>query len=163
MSSFRSSKSRKQLNDFMKRILVLLGVSLFAVSCKTSLETYMVGKWESVYVDFHFQKEDGTVEKFTVDFNDTEDPRTKIKAYSEYIQDGTFSAHYQNEKGEKIEPTTGTWTIVKDSLRIQYGQVDAMYKIIPTSYGFEAYSYYDFDHNGKVDTLFMKSKRIESF
>lgn len=145
----------------MKKIVGIVCLSLLMISCEKSLETYMVGKWESAYVDFRFQKEDGKVEQFTVDFNNENDPRAKVKAFSEYKPDGTFSAYYQNEKGKKIEPATGVWEVVNDSLHVQYNQVDAMYKIIPTSYGFEAYSHYDFDHNGKVDTLFMKSKRIK--
>ncbi|APD07180.1 hypothetical protein UJ101_01664 [Flavobacteriaceae bacterium UJ101] len=148
----------------MKKISILF-ISFFFINCSSSLHDYMIGKWESKYVDFHFQQADGLVNKFTVNFDNPEDENAKVKAFSEYNQDGTFTAHYQNEKGEKINPTKGTWQIIHDSLNIQYdsgsNRVNAFYKIVPTSYGFEAYSHYDFDHNGLVDTLFMKSKRLD--
>ena len=159
--SFRINIKKMKLKYY-----ILTGViGMLFVSCnkEKSLKEYMVNSWETTYLKIEmptFQKSDSIYiveDKFL--------NKTARRAQSTYYEDGTFTAWFVNQKGEKKEESNGKWSVVKDSLFIEffYGGKDvrAAYKIEKTDEGFIGKSLSDWDNDGELDDLLtMKTKRI---
>jgi hypothetical protein len=144
---------------------VLFGI-LFA-SCNQEITTkeYMIDSWETAYLKIDmktYQKSDSTF-VFEDDFKNNP-PR---RAQSTYKKDGTFSAWYINTENQKQGESTGKWSVIKDSLFIEYfyagRDVKVSYHIEKTAEGFTGKSKFDWDEDGDFDDfLIMKTKRIQT-
>ena len=149
----------------LKRSFFLLMIGLLIVSCnqEKSIEEYVVDSWETTYLKIDmptYQKSDSTFV-----FEDQFLNNPPRRAQSKYNKDGTFSAWFINQKGEKQGESTGTWNVKKDSLFISffYGgrDVNVGYLIEKTTQGFTGKSKHDWDADGDFDDfLLMKTKRI---
>jgi len=146
------------------KIEFFLFVVLF-VSCsqEKSTKEYLIDSWETTYLKIDmptYQNSDSTVvfeDKFL-----NNPPR---RAQSKYNKDGTFSAWFINQKGEKQGASTGKWKVRNDSLFVEffYGgrDVEVGYLIEKTTEGFVGKCKYDWDVDGEFDdVLLMKTKRI---
>ena len=74
---------------------------------ENSLNTYMVGTWETSYIKIEYptyQKADSSF-VFEDDFSK---PNTG-RAQSEYKNDGTFTAWFKQPDGSKVGETGGNW------------------------------------------------------
>lgn len=129
-----------------------------------SLDTYMVGTWETSYIKIEYptyQKADSSF-VFEDDFSKPNIGR----AQSEYKNDGTFIAWFKQPDGSKVGETGGNWKTKGDSLYVDYAylgkQVQAWYAIIPTEEGFTGKVIYDWDDDKEFDDiLIMKSKKLK--
>ena len=140
-------------------------VAVLIVSCdqEKSIKEYMVDSWETTYLKIEmptYQKSDSTF-VFEDEFLNSP-PR---RAQSKYNNDGTFSAWFINQKGEKQGESSGTWKVKKDSLFVSffYGgkDVNVGYLIEKTTEGFTGKSLHDWDADGAFDDfLIMKTKRL---
>ena len=143
---------------------LLIGMLLVACTKEITLKEYMVGSWQTKYINLKmptYQKSDST---FVME-DDFSKPNVTL-AQSVYNNDGTFTAWYLNPKGVKEQVTTGNWEVKKDSLYITFEMNDivteAKYYIEKTEDGFLGKSADDWDKDGeKDDFLLMKTKRIE--
>lgn len=127
------------------------------------MKEYMVNSWETTYLKIEmptFEKSD-SLEVFEDNF----DTNTELIAQSKYNKDGTFSAWFLNQEGEKLTPSDGTWKMVGDSLYVAFfydnRKMKVSYHITKTKEGFLAKSKYDWDNDGKLDDLLtMKTKKL---
>ena len=136
------------------------------VGCKQqqSLQEYMTQSWQTTYLKIEmpsYQKSDSLHV-----FEDRFDNNPTLIAQSKYNADGTFSAWFVNQKGEKISNSNGTWRVENDSIFVEffYGGRDMKvgYHITKTEEGFLGKSKYDWDNDGDLDDLLtMKTKRIK--
>jgi len=142
---------------------VFLGTLFASCSQEKSTEEYLLDSWETTYLKIDmptYKKSDSTVvfeDKFL-----NNPPR---RAQSKYHKDGTFSAWFINQKGEKQGASSGKWHVKKDSLFVEffYGGRDVKvgYFIARTSDGFTGKCIYDWDVDGEFDdVLLMRTKRI---
>ncbi len=136
------------------------------VACKKEkpLKEYMVDSWQTSYLKIEMPTVNKT-DSLSV-FEDKFDNNPERIAQSKYNKDGTFSAWFINKKGEKKGESKGTWSVAKDTLRIEYfyggRDVKVAYKVEKTKEGFKAVSKYDWDADGDFDdTLWMHTKRIK--
>ena len=149
----------------LKKILPLVFVGILIVSCnqEKSIKEYMVNFWETTDINIKmptFKNSDSTF-VFKDDFKNNP-PR---RARSTYRNDGTFTAWYVNQQEEKKGETIGKWSVVNDSLFIEFTagakQVKVGYHITKTEEGFVGVSASDWDEDGvKDDLLTMKTKRL---
>jgi len=141
----------------------LFGILIVSCNQEKSTKEYMINSWETTYIKIDmktYQKTDSTF-VFEDDFKNNP-PR---RAQSNYKKDGTFSAWYINQKGEKNGESPGKWKVEKDSLFIEYfyggRDVKVSYLIEKTEEGFVGKSTFDWDGDGDFDDfLIMKTKRI---
>lgn len=150
-----------------KVFLCVVVFGTFIVGCKqekeASLKEYLTNSWETTYLKIEMP----TVNKsdsLSV-YEDKFDNNPESIAQSKYNSDGTFSAWFVNQKGEKNGETKGTWNVKKDSLFIAYfyggRDVNVGYHITKTTEGFLGKSKYDWDKDGDFDDiLIMKTKRV---
>jgi hypothetical protein len=149
----------------LKKLLLFAIIGMLIVSCnqEKSIKEYMVNSWETVDININmptFKNADSTF-VFKDDFKNNP-PR---RARSTYKKDGTFTAWYVNQQEEKKGETTGKWSVVNDSLFIEYTagakDVKVGYQITKTEEGFIGVSKSDWDEDGKKDDLLtMKTKRL---
>lgn len=149
----------------IKNFLYLAVFGMLLASCNSEKNTkeYMINSWETTYlkIDMHtYQKSDSTF-VFEDDFK-SNPPR---RAQSTYNKDGSFSAWFINQKGEKKEESIGKWNMENDSLYIEYfyggRDVKVSYHIEKTENGFIGKSKFDWDEDGDFDDfLIMKTKQI---
>jgi hypothetical protein len=155
----------KFLKMKFKRNFFLLVLGTVFISCNQEkhIKEYMVDSWETTYLKIEmptYQKSDSTF-VFEDDFKNNP-PR---RAQSKYKNDGTFSAWFINQKGEKQGESKGKWNVKNDSLFIAFfyngRDVEVGYHIEKTAEGFIGKSLYDWDNDGEFDdALLMKTKRI---
>ncbi len=142
---------------------VLFGMLFASCSREKSTEEYLIDSWETTYLKIDmptYQKSDSTV-VFEDEFLNNP-PR---RAQSKYNRDGTFSAWFINQKGEKQGESTGNWNVKNDSLFVEFfyegRDVKVGYLIEKTVAGFVGKCKYDWDVDGEFDdVLLMKTKRI---
>jgi len=142
---------------------VLFGILFVSCSQEKTTEEYLIDSWETTYLKIDmptYQKSDSTV-VFEDEFLNNP-PR---RAQSKYHKDGTFSAWFINQKGEKQGGSTGKWKVKNDSLFVEffYGGRDVKvgYLIEKTTGGFIGKCIYDWDVDGEFDdVLLMRTKRI---
>lgn len=123
----------------------------------------MVADWQTTYLKIEmptYMNSDSTYV-----FEDRFENNPTRVAQSSYRNDGTFSAWFLTSDGVKVDETTGTWFVEKDSLQVSffYGgkQVVTRYFIEETPEGFKGTNRYDWDNDGaNDDLLLMKTKRI---
>lgn len=149
----------------MKNLLFLIGFGVLFAGCqqKPSLKDFMTDTWETTYVKIEmptFQASDST-HVFEDDFKNNP-PR---RARSHYKADGTYISWYITPTGEMLGENPGTWSIMGDSLYIQYEyegkQNSIAYHIKMLEDGFEGRSKHDWDVDNEFDDLlYMKTKRI---
>ena len=139
---------------------------LFA-SCsqEKSIKEFMIDSWETTYlkIDMATYNKSDSLFVFEDDFKNNP-PR---RAQSKYNKDGTFSAWFINQKGEKKEESTGKWNVKNDSLYIEYfyggRDVKVSYHIEKSTEGFIGKSKFDWDEDGAFDdVLIMRTKRIQT-
>jgi hypothetical protein len=152
--------------NFNKIFLILL-IGTLIVACKKekSLQEYMTDSWQTTYLKIEmptYQKSDSLYV-----YEDKFENNPNVIAQSKYNNDGSFTAWYVNNKGEKQGESKGTWFLKTDTLHIEYfyagRDVKVDYKLLKTIEGFDAISLYDWDEDGEFDdTLVMKTKRIKT-
>ena len=146
-------------------LIAVFGILFASCNQEKSTKEYMTNSWETTYLKIDmktYQKSDSTF-VFEDDFKNNP-PR---RAQSKYNKDGSFSAWYINQKGEKKEESVGKWNVKNDSLFIEYfyggRDVKVSYHIEKTATGFTGKSKYDWDEDGDFeDVLIMKTKRIQT-
>jgi len=144
-------------------LVMLFGILFASCTQEKSTKEYMIDSWETTYMKIDmptYQKSDSTF-VFEDDFKNNP-PR---RARSTYNNDGTFSAWFVNQKNEKKEETNGKWSVIKDSLFIEFyytgRDIKVGYLIEITEEGFIGKSRYDWDVDGEFDDfLIMKTKRV---
>ncbi len=151
----------------IQNLLLIVVFGMLFVTCKKekSLKEYMTDSWETTYLKIEMPTVNNS-DSLSV-YVDEFDNNTEVIAQSKYNTDGTFSAWFVNQKGEKNAESKGIWFIKNDSLRIEYfyagRDVKVNYKVIKTDVGFDAVSLYDWDEDGEFDDLLlMKTKRIKT-
>lgn len=147
-------------------ILLLLVFGMLFVSCKKeqTMQEYLTDSWQTSYLKIEMPTASNT-DSLSV-YEDKFDNNPDRIAQSKYNADGTFSAWFINKEGVKDSESTGTWSVLNDTLHIAYfylgRNVVVNYKITKTNEGFDAESIYDWDDDGENDdTLLMKTKRIK--
>ena len=98
--------------------IAVFGTLFASCNLEKSTKEYMTDSWETTYLKIDmmtYQKSDSTF-VFEDDFKNNP-PR---RAQSTYNKDGTFSAWFINQKGEKKEESVGKWNVKNDSLLIEY-------------------------------------------
>ena len=150
-----------------KYFFLIIAFGMFFAACKNekSLKEYMTDSWQTTYLKIEMLTADKS--DSTSVYEDKFENNSKRLAQSKYNKDGTFSAWYMNDKNERSEESTGTWSVKNDSLFIEYfyneRNVKVAYKVTKTAEGFDAKAVYDWDEDGEVDdTLSMKTKRIKT-
>ena len=152
--------------NFKKSFLIaFFGILIVSCSQEKSTKEYMIDSWETTYlkIDMETYKKSDSTFVFEDDFKNNP-PR---RAQSTYKKDGTFSAWYINQKGEKQGESIGKWDVKNDSLFIEYfyagRDVKVFYHIEKTAEGFTGKSKFDWDEDGDFDdVLIMKTKRIKT-
>jgi hypothetical protein len=151
----------------IENVLLIVVFGMLFVTCKKekSLKEYMTDSWETTYLKIEMPTVNNT-DSLSV-YVDEFDNNTEVIAQSKYNLDGTFSAWFVNQKGEKNSESKGVWSIKNDSLHIEYfyagRDVKVNYKVIKTDVGFDAVSLYDWDEDDVFDDLLlMKTKRIKT-
>ena len=152
--------------NFKKSFFIaFFGILIVSCSQEKSTKEYMIDSWETTYlkIDMETYKKSDSIFVFEDDFKNNP-PR---RAQSTYNNDGTFSAWYVNQKGEKQGESTGKWDVKNDSLFIEYfyagRDVKVSYHIEKTAEGFTGKSKFDWDEDGDFDDiLIMKTKRIKT-
>ncbi|WP_439129823.1 hypothetical protein [Polaribacter sp.] len=145
-------------------IYFLVFCMLFAACSKEkSIENFMVDSWQTTYLKIEMNTVNKT-DSLQV-YEDKFDNNPELIAQSKYNKDGTFSAWFKNQKGEKISPSNGTWSVINDSLFVEYHyngrDMKVGYHIKKTDKGFVAKSKYDWDEDGDYDDILtMKTKKI---
>lgn len=149
----------------MKNLCILIAFGILFASCeqKPSLKDQMTDSWETTYVKIEmrtFQKLDST-NVFEDDFKNNP-PR---RARSHYKEDGTYISWYVTPTGVILGENPGTWSVLGDSLYIEYDyegkHSKIAYHITMNEDGFEGRSMHDWDNDGEYDDLLlMKTKRI---
>lgn len=151
----------------LKTFLVIAFFGTFFVSCKPeekpSLKEYMAQSWQTTYLKLEMETYQKT-DSLKI-YEDKFEGNVELVAQSKYNKDGTFSAWFLNEKGEKVSNSTGLWRVKEDSLFVafSYGNRDMKvgYHITKTEEGFLGKSKYDWDEDGDFDDLLtMKTKRL---
>lgn len=144
--------------------VVLFGILFVSCSQEKSTKEYLIDSWETTYlkIDMPTYKNSDSTVVFEDDFLNNPSRR----AQSKYNKDGTFSAWFINQKGEKQGESTGKWKVKNDSLFVEffYGGRDVKvgYLIEKTTEGFVGKCKYDWDVDGEFDdVLLMKTKRIK--
>lgn len=142
---------------------ILFGMLFVACSSEKSIENYMVDSWQTTYLKIEMNTVNNT-DSLQV-YEDKFENNPKLIAQSKYNKDGTFLAWFKNQKGEKISPSKGTWSVNNDSLFVEYHyngrDMKVSYHIKKTEEGFIGKSKYDWDEDGNFDDLLtMKTKKI---
>ena len=150
----------------IKYFLFIGVLGMLFVSCSTEepIEVYMVDSWETTYIKIEmptYQKSDSVFI-----FEDAFKNNPQRRAQSTYNKDGTFSAWFINQKGEKKDESKGNWSVKNDSLTVEFyytgRDVKVSYYIEKTVEGFRGTCLYDWDKDGEFDDmLLMKTKRIK--
>lgn len=145
-------------------LFLFFGIFLMACNNDKNLDVFMVDSWQTTYlkIEMPTYKKSDSLEIYEDKF----DKKTSLFAQSTYHADGTFSAWFINQKGEKIANSSGKWHTQGDSLNVHFfyngKQMEIQYKITKTSEGFIGNSTYDWDEDGDLDDLLtMKTKRIQ--
>lgn len=150
----------------VQNLLLVIVFGILFVSCKKekTLKEYLTDSWQTTYLKIEMPTANRS-DSLSV-YEDKFDNNPERIAQSKYNDDGTFSAWFINKQGEKDSESEGTWSVINDTLHIEYfyggRNVKVDYKITKTSAGFDAKSLYDWDEDGDIDdTLLMKTKRIK--
>jgi len=92
---------------------------LFAACSKEkSINNFMLDSWQTTYLKIEMNTVN-TTDSLQV-YEDKFENNPELIAQSKYNKDNTFSAWFKNQKGEKISPSKGTWSVVNDSLFVEY-------------------------------------------
>ena len=148
----------------VKLLSVLL--SLMFLSCATEDEKmtrYMIGNWETIYVNLEFPSYQGrdTLVEYDIDFANPHDPRGKEqgKPFTTFKADGTFITWAERNGRLVGQKTTAKWRATKDSLFFIFeqgpGKKDT---IVPVGLkqiedGYATRRFVDQDRDGKADDL----------
>jgi hypothetical protein len=135
------------------------------VSCKEekTIKEFMVDSWQTSYLKIEMATYQNSDSLYV--FEDKFNNPTQV-AQSKYNSDGTFSAWFLNNNGEKLSNVDGKWSVEKDSLIVNFfynnREMKVSYFIEKTTDGFVGKSRYDWDYDGKIDDLLtMKTTRIK--
>ena len=146
--------------------LILAVFGILFVTCKQEepLKSYMTQSWETTYLKIEMPTVHKT-DSLEV-YEDKFDNNPELIAQSKYKEDGTFSAWFINNKGERISESEGKWKVKNDSLYVSFffggKDMNIRYHLTKTKEGFLGKSKYDWDEDGDFDDLLtMKTKIIK--
>ncbi|MBL4642374.1 MAG: hypothetical protein JKY44_02160 [Flavobacteriaceae bacterium] len=142
---------------------VLFGILFASCSQEKSTEEYLIDSWETTYLKIDMPTYQNSDSTFVFEDKFLNNPPRR--AQSKYNKDGTFSAWFINQKGEKQGESSGKWKVKNDSLFVEFfydgRDVKVGYLIERTTEGFVGKCKYDWDVDGEFDdVLLMKTKRI---
>ena len=142
---------------------VLFGMLFASCSQEKSTEEYLIDSWETTYLKIDMPTYQNSDSTFVFEDKFLNNPPRR--AQSKYNKDGTFSAWFINQKGEKQGESSGKWKVKNDSLFVEFfydgRDVKVGYLIERTTEGFVGKCKYDWDVDGEFDdVLLMKTKRI---
>ena len=150
-----------------KNFIAVFFFGTLIVTCKKekSLQDYLTDSWQTTYLKLEmptYEKSDSLEI-----YEDKFDKKPELIAQSKYNTDGTFNAWFINKKGEKVSQSDGKWSVVNDSLFVEFfydsRDMKVSYHITKTDEGFLGKSTYDWDNDGAFDDfLTMKTKRIKT-
>ena len=148
-----------------KTLFFLVVFGTLFVSCKEekTIKEFMVDSWQTSYLKIEMATYQNSDSLYV--FEDKFNNPTQV-AQSKYNSDGTFSAWFLNNNGEKLSNVDGKWSVEKDSLIVNFfynnREMKVSYFIKKTTDGFVGKSRYDWDYDGKIDDLLtMKTTRIK--
>lgn len=153
----------------MKRVIYtrFLVVFIIFLSCakEETLQEYLTGSWQTTYLKIAMPSYEKSDSLYVFEDQFLNEPA--LIAQSKYNADGTFSAWFINNAGERISESEGKWQVINDSLKVTFFYDDRLmnvrYMITKTTTGFTAKSTYDWDNDGEFDDfLIQKTKRIKT-
>lgn len=155
----------KIINMRLVKLLFLL-VVISVVSCTSEdekMQRYLIGNWETVYMNFEFPSYKGkdTLFEYDVDYANPHDPRAQElgKPFTTYKADGTFKRWIEKNRIPSGRPTAGKWRVTKDSLFWSFdqgsGKKDRIvaFGLKEIEDGYAASLIVDQDRDGKADDL----------
>lgn len=139
---------------------------LFLLNCtdKKDLRQFMINSWQTTYIKIEMPTYNNSDSLYV--YEDRFETKPTLIAQSQYHKDGTFSAWYLTQDGEKQSESKGVWEVQGDSLTVNYTynnqEQHYSYHIQMMDSGFVASSLSDWDNDGKKDDLLlMKTKSVK--
>ena len=148
---------------------LFFSICFLLINCKSEkkeviINSFMVGKWQtkSISIKFPTHKSSDSTHVMREVFTQTSDKLPQ----SEYFNNGTFNAWFLDINDEKLEMTSGKWSIQNDTLFTMYTylgkEISPQYTVKESKGTLKLSSIYDWDEDGvKDDVLYMISKKID--
>lgn len=140
----------------MKRLLTLTLICALLCSCEPGIEDRLTGTWENTTLNVQTNSAQGrdTTVYLAIKKGQWEAALNIKPIVTNYLEDGSFTSEYFGLDGKPVGTEEGTWTIRNDSLVLNSGGYDNVYKVTFEGDSARFVSYLDWDQDGAVDDLY---------